>query len=241
MSRRFDHFQPRLTHRTQTIFLEQMDGPIAEQHWAVAMAETCAAGCTCIFCTRRSVCIRRFPLDPGSHFISSQDTSVKEDHTRTAPRSRPRRHIRRSLPSTSTIMEVLYPSSYLCTPAFPSPPSYLQGDTHPSTAQEDHREHAEHTALISTAAAGETLVPSGHHDPLVEAPSLTGVPSSGDPSGRIPQAEHNPPVVGLGIDVLGDAGPPPAYSRFDESRSCLPIASDVLGPYPDIPALNPPA
>lgn len=174
--------------------------------------------------------------------ISSQNADAEADHTRT-PRSRPRRHIRRSLPSTSSIMAVLYPPSCLGTPpAFPGPPSYLPGDAHPSAAHEDHRERVEWAPLISsTATTGGTLVSSNRHDPLVEAPSLTGIPASGVPPGSAPSTELNVPAVGLGIDALGETEPPPAYSPFDESRSRLPVALDVLGPYPRISAFYPPA
>lgn len=138
-------------------------------------------------------------------------------------------------------MEVLYPMSYLgISPVFPDPPSYVSGDNSPTATQVERRER---TPLnTSTATAGGTRLPSGPHDPLVEAPSLTGVPSPGLPSGKIPPVvEPNAPVVGLGIEVLQEAEPP-AYSRFDESRSRLPVASDVLGPYPHISAvLDPPA
>jgi hypothetical protein len=130
-------------------------------------------------------------------------------------------------------MEVLYPISYLGTPpAFPDPPSYILGDTLPSTAHGDRRECAHRTPLTSSTTTAEGMpTPSDHHDPLVEAPSLTGVPSPKAP-GRIPPVEPNAPVVGLGIDVSEDAELLPAYSRFDESRSRLPVASEVLGPYP---------
>lgn len=217
-----------------------MNNPIVEQRWAIAMAETvCVAGCTCIFCTRRSVCIRS--LARITAHISSQDADARADHTCTTPRSHPRRHVRRSLPSTGSVMEVLYPSSYLGTPpAFPDPPSYLPGDTQPSTAQENYRERTERTPLISSTVAtvGGTLAPSGYHDPLVEEPSLTGVPSPGAHCGRVPPAEPNAPVVGLGIGVFEEVEPPPAYSRFDESRSRLPVASDLLGPYPHFSVFN---
>ena len=140
-------------------------------------------------------------------------------------------------------MAVLYPPSCLGTPpAFPDPTLYLPGDTRPSIAQEDHRERVQRTPLISsTAATGGTLVSSGHHDPLVEAPSLTGVPTSEVPPGSVPSTELNVPAVGLGIDTLEETEPPPAYSRFDESRSRLSVASEVLGPYPRISVFNPPA
>lgn len=141
-------------------------------------------------------------------------------------------------------MEVLYPSSYLGTPpAFPDPPSYFPGDAHPPTAQGDDGERTGHTPLISSTTTAERapLGPSGGHDPLVEAPSLTGVPSPGAPSGRIPPVEPNAPIVGLGIGVLEEAEPLPAYSRFDDNRSRLPVASDVLGPYPPISVLGTPA
>jgi hypothetical protein len=135
-------------------------------------------------------------------------------------------------------MEVLYLSSIWVLPPSLIPLRACR-DTHPSTAQGDRREHTNRTPLISMAATGGAFVPYGHHDSLVEAPSLMGVPSS-DPSGRILPAKPNPPVVGLGIDVSGEAEPPPACFRF-ESRSRLPVASDLFGPYPHISALNPPA
>lgn len=139
-------------------------------------------------------------------------------------------------------MEVLYPLSYLGTPpAFPDPPSYILGESNPVNAEGDQRENTHRTPRISSTTTTEgMLLPCGHHDPLVEAPSLTGVPSTGAPE-RVPPPEPNAPVVGLGIDILEAAEPPPAYSRFDENRSRLPVASDVLGPYPHISVLSPPA
>lgn len=144
-------------------------------------------------------------------------------------------------------MEVLYPSSYLGTPpAFPDPPSYPV-DTHPAIAQGNHRERTGRTPLTSSTTTAETGTPeqSGNPDPLVEAPSLTGIPSPGAPFGRNSPVEPNAPTVGLGIDVdVVEAEPPPAYSRFDDSRLRQPVASDasdVLGPYPPMSVLNTPA
>ncbi|KAG9308064.1 hypothetical protein JVU11DRAFT_12631 [Chiua virens] len=191
------------------------------------MAETASTpDCTCILCTRRS------------------DAGTEADHIRTTPRSRPRRHVRRSLPSTDSIMEVLYSPSYLGTPStFPDPPSYSPGDTQPPAAQTDRVEPTERTSVMSstTATAKGIFFPSGRHDPLINAPSLTGIPSSGTLSGRALSAEPNAPIASLGIDVLEETGPPPAYSRFDDSRPRPPVASDVLGPYPPISLLSPSA
>lgn len=208
------------------------------QQRAVAMAGPGCddTGCNCI---RGSVCTSDRSPWILVHILSRQDT----DHTSTPPRSRQRRHVCRPLPSTSSIMEVLYPSSYLGAPlAFPDPPSYFSGDTQPSTVQGDLGERTRNTPLLSsTTAEGGTLIPSSRPDPLIEAPSLTGVPSPGAPFARNQPAEPNVPIASLGVDVLEEAEPPPAYSRFDDSRSHPPVASDVLGPYPPIPVLNPPA
>ena len=93
--------------------------------------------------------------------------------------------------------------------------------------------------LISSTTAAEGMPTlSDHHNPAVEAPSLTGVPSPGTPGG-IPLVEPNAPIVGLGFDVLEGAEPPLAYTRFDESRSRLPVVSEVLGLYPHISVLEP--
>lgn len=133
-------------------------------------------------------------------------------------------------------MDVLYPSSYMATPPiFPDPPSYFSGDPYPSALQENYAERTEGTPLISptTTTAGEARVPSGHRDPIMALP-LMGVPSPGAPSWEVPPAQFHAPVAGLGIDVLPEAEPLPAYSHFDENPSFHFAASDTLGPYPHI-------
>ncbi|KAH0836890.1 hypothetical protein J3R83DRAFT_8692 [Lanmaoa asiatica] len=208
------------------------------------MADTvCVAGCSCIVCTRRSVYIGSLTL--GSQFIFCHRTLVMQQITHAPPQDPAHEGM-------FTVRCLLRVASWKCCthrriwvllPLFLIPPSYFLGDTHPSTARGNHRERTERTPPISstTTTVGGTLVPSGHHDPLFEAPSLTGVPSPGNPPGRDPAGEPTSPVVGLGIDVLEEAEPPPAYSRFDESRSRIPVVSDVLGPYPHISVLNQPA
>lgn len=93
-------------------------------------------------------------------------------------------------------------------------PSYILGDTLPSTAHGYGKECAHRMLLISSTTAAEGMPTlSDHHNPAVEAPSLTGVPSPGTPGG-IPLVELNAPIVGLGFDVLEGVEPPPAYTRF---------------------------
>ncbi|KAG9313269.1 hypothetical protein JVU11DRAFT_6735 [Chiua virens] len=55
-----------------------------------------------------------------------------------------------------------------------------------------------------------------------------GNPILRDSFGRALSAEPNAPIASLGIDVLEETGPPPAYSRFDGSRPRPPVASDVV-------------
>lgn len=138
-----------------------------------------------------------------------------------------------SLPSPRSIVQVLYPPSYLGTPRpFSDPPSYFPSDPpHPARGDD-----AEISPLIFSTTTNEGVLLLGSRpDPLAQDPSLTGVPSQGTPSGTVPSVEPNPSIIALGGGILEDAEPLPAYSRFDQRRPRFPVASDVLGPYPPLP------
>ncbi|KAF8441514.1 hypothetical protein L210DRAFT_3537395 [Boletus edulis BED1] len=169
---------------TDTPNTECPNNVVAQQQWDTAMTETVyVAGCTCPLCVMRSDV-----ADPAS-----------------------RNHACRSLPSFRSVMEVLYPPSYLGTPSpLPGPPSYSLND---SIREDD----TEVSPLISSAPASQS------HSPPQD-PSLTGVPSQGTPL----NIEPSPPC--LDNDIPEE--PLPSYTRFDQRRPRFPNASDILGPYP---------
>lgn len=129
---------------------------------------------------------------------------------------------RLSLPSSRSVIQVLYPPSYLgIRSPFPDPPPYpVQGDD------------PEISPLMPSSTAGIQGT-HGRQDPLAEDPSLTGVPTQGS---SVPLIEPNPPTTDLGAH-LEDTEPLPAYSRIGQHRPRFPVASDVLGPYPPLSVL----
>lgn len=143
------------------------------------------------------------------NFTQNSSKEVAPERTGTSPPSQ-------TLPSSRSVIQVLYPPSYLGIPSpFPDPPPY--------PAQE-------HNAEVSLSTVAGTR---SRFDPLSEDPSLTGVPSQG----RVPSVEPNPPIIGCG-DAMEETEPLPAYSRFDQRRPRFPVASDVLGPYPPLSGLR---
>ncbi|KIJ67897.1 hypothetical protein HYDPIDRAFT_25358 [Hydnomerulius pinastri MD-312] len=199
----------------------------AERHWAIVMAETiCVTGCACVFCRRRPA------------------PDVETGRARDTTRTRPRRH-RHTMAPTSTIMEILYPPSYLGTPpALPDPPAYFPDNPPPPM----HEEYEQRTPLIFSRTAPRTEQP--YSSPLpADAPApgapLIGPPTSGSSWGRTPSYVppshgHRPsPLCGLGIDIPDETEALPAYSQFDNSHPRFPAASDILGPYPHISLLSP--
>ncbi|KAG8213679.1 hypothetical protein J3R82DRAFT_10376 [Butyriboletus roseoflavus] len=165
--------------------------------------------------------------------IAMAETEIDDD---AGPGPTPSSYAHRMLPSTRSIVQVLYPPSYLGTPRpSPDPPSYSPSDFH---ARGDGAEVSPLISSPTTSIESEGIPPSrSRPDPLAQNPSLTGVPSPGTPSGRVPPAQLNPTVIASGGDVLEDTEPLPAYSRFDQRRPRFPVASDVLGPYPPLSIL----
>ncbi|KAF8844697.1 hypothetical protein BDN67DRAFT_962645 [Paxillus ammoniavirescens] len=211
---------------------DHLDASNVVRQWAVAMAETiCVAGCTCMFCVRRA-----------SH--NSETNRVRDS---TPPR--PRRHYHRTVPTTDSIMEVLYPPSYLGTPlALPDPPAYFLGDSPPNPSLEGSEQQA--PPIFSRTAPHIEGVPVSSRPTSITAqgsPSLGPSPESS--LGRAPP--HAPPSGGqsnsvltdLSVDVQEDPETPPPYSRFDDGDSSIrfPTASEILGPYPHISLLGPSA
>ncbi|KIK98264.1 hypothetical protein PAXRUDRAFT_706516 [Paxillus rubicundulus Ve08.2h10] len=198
-----------------------------ERHWAVAMAETvCVAGCACVFCVRRA----------------GHDSEANRVRDSTRP-PRPRRHYRRTVPTTGSIMEVLYPPSYLGTPlALLDPPAYFSGDSPPNPSYEASEQQT--SLIFSRTAPNIEGVPVSSR-PINATALPPGLPSTESVLGRVPS--YIPPPVGQSNSVLTDLGvdvqdveAPPAYSQFDNSDSGLrfPLASDILGPYPHISLLG---
>ena len=165
-----------------------------------------------------------------STYISSKEIDDEAEPTCTTPRPHSLSDAHRSLPSIRSIMEVLYPPSYLGTPPpFPDPPSYFRSDSPAHPARGDDPEVS---PLISSTTSSIEGTPLSHYrpDPLAQDPSLTGVPSQGTRSSRVLPVEPSPQIIDLDDNVPEEALP--AYSRFDERRPRFPAASSILGPYP---------
>lgn len=171
-----------------------------------------------------------------STYFSSKETDDVVESICTVPQTHSQSHARRSLPSFRTVMEVLYPPSYLGTPSpFPDPPSYSRTD---SLAYPTREADPEISSLISSPATSIEGAPLCRLDPLAQDPSVTGVPSQGNPPSGALLVEPNPPIVGFDGDIPEE--PLPAYSRFDQRRPRFPAASDILGPYPSMSVLRRP-
>ncbi|KAH0827500.1 hypothetical protein J3R83DRAFT_4212 [Lanmaoa asiatica] len=187
----------------------EMNDAVGQQH-CIAMAETVyVSGCTRAFC--------------GRHSETDDDADPGDTSTRSLSQS----NAQRSLPSTRNMMQVLYPPSYLGTPSpLPNPPSYSDSPPYPFRGVD-----AGISPLVSSSTSIDRL------DLLSQDPSLTGVPSQGTPSSRVP-VDPNPPVIAPRGDDLEETEPLPAYSRLDQRRPRYPAASDILGPYPPLSALR---
>ncbi|KAH7888591.1 hypothetical protein F5I97DRAFT_1853909 [Phlebopus sp. FC_14] len=207
---------------------QEQDTADAERHWTNALFETIRiAGCACIFCRRRS------HLTPG----------LENGRARHA---KPGRNHHRSMPHTNSIMQVLYPPSYLNTPlADPDPPAYFPGEPSPPMPDELQERGP---PIFSRNAPRAGPYPASYP---VDVPR-TGIPVVGPPlpnSRRERASPCVPPLpgqrrvasrlVGSCVEIPEETEELPPYSRFDTSRPRFPAAPDILGPYPHISILNP--
>lgn len=169
------------------------------------------------------------------------------------PRIRPRKVRDSPMATTSGVLEVLYPPSYLNTPPAldpeASPPAYdLPPAIPPNTPQTQ-------SPMISSCE-GRDFIPFTPRLPesvptlsteLLSAYCLPDtsldatVLSAQSPHCRSSPRIARQPIIGLGLEHPSEAddGGLPAYSRFDPSRPRFPAASDTLGPYPHISVLSP--
>lgn len=220
--------------------------PDIDSHWASAMADLIqVSGCSCIWCRRNSESNGDSKVERGQ--------PIQSPH----PRIRPRKVRDSPMATTSGVLEVLYPPSYLNTPPAldpeASPPAYdLPPTIPPNTPQIQ-------STLISSRE-GRDYIPCTPRLPQLtpeSVPSLSTEPLSAYrlpdtsldvtvPSAQPPHCRSSPrivqqPIIGLGLEhpTETDDGELPAYSRFDPSRPRFPAASDTLGPYPHISLLSP--
>ncbi|KAF9222524.1 hypothetical protein BS17DRAFT_166695 [Gyrodon lividus] len=208
-----------------------------ERHRDVVTVETvCLERSACTFCSRRLVCTRssvRIFYTHMSPKVPHAEIHHAPDSTR--PRPHPRRHCRRTMPTTGSIMEVLYPPSYLATPlSLPDPPAYFPGNAPPNPSHEDSEQR---TPLIFSRNANVQVRGASPPESTPSEDSLGRVPLYAP----LPTGQHNSLLASLDVGVVEEAEPPPVYSRFDDSRPRFPAASDILGPYPHISLLGPSA
>ncbi|KAH7917861.1 hypothetical protein BV22DRAFT_1135058 [Leucogyrophana mollusca] len=219
-----------------------------ERHWAVAMAETiCVAGCSCIFCRRRP----------------QATPDVESGNSRQRRRERMQgeadRAFHRSMAPTSSIMQVLYPTSFTSTPsdlpAEHAPPAYrLHVSGAPGNGHARRGTGPRPGDIFSDNVAREGITQSHVIDAqpatLSEGSTETLImpPTPGrriHPVRQLQDPGHRGPLIGLGLEDMGysqdGSVPPPAYTRFDAARPRFPMAADVLGPYPHISVLAPQA
>ncbi|KAH7913159.1 hypothetical protein BJ138DRAFT_668625 [Hygrophoropsis aurantiaca] len=218
-----------------------------ERHWALAMAETiCIAGCSCVFCRRRPQTTAQ-DLESGTPRQRNRERSEAESD----------RAFHRSVPPTSSIMQVLYPTSFTNTtpqiPAEVAPPAY---HIHTSGPPRRGRPHArESTSPGDICRPGDILPDNIRRHNTINAHSNDdqSIPPTmpATPGRRIDPVEQlqdsgrcRGPLIGLGLEDMGYSADgcvaPPAYTRFDTSRGPRsPLAADVLGPYPHISVLAP--
>ncbi|KAG1770438.1 hypothetical protein EDD22DRAFT_865958 [Suillus occidentalis] len=199
------------------------------------------SGCSCIWCRRNSE--------------SDGDSQVERGQPSPSPhpRIRPRKMRDSPMATTSGVLDVLYPPSYLNTPPAldpeASPPAYdLPPAIPPNTPQDQ-------PTLISSREGRDFIpfsprlpesVPTHSTEPLsayrLPDTSLDAtVPSAQSSHSRSSPRIARQPIIGLGLEhpTEADDGELPAYSRFDPSRPRFPAASDILGPYPHISVLSP--
>lgn len=234
---------------TQTAHVESGGAhirPDIDSHWASAMADIIqVSGCSCIWCRRNS----------------ESDGDLKEEMGQPSqsphPRIRPRKVRDSPMATTSGVLEVLYPPSYLNTPPAldpeAGPPAYELPPPVPFNTPQVQ------PTLISSRE-GRDLIPFTPRLPQLTSegvPTLPMEPLSSDhlsdtpldvtvPSAQSPHCQSSTrlarqPITGLGLEYLTEADDVelPAYSRFDPSRPRFPAASDTLGPYPHISILSP--
>ncbi|KAG1737633.1 hypothetical protein EDB19DRAFT_1717012 [Suillus lakei] len=209
------------------------------------MADTIQVpGCSCIWCRRNS------ELDGDSKAERGQ-MSPKSSH----PRIRPRKVCDSPMATTSGVLEVLYPPSYLNTPPAldpeSGPPAYELRPTVPPNTPEVQplissrkgRDFIPFTPRLphSTPESAPTpsMEPVSYN--LSDTPLDITVRSAQSPRRRSSSRIVRQPITGLGLEYPreDDNAEPPAYSRFDSSRPRFPAASDILGPYPHISMLSP--
>jgi hypothetical protein len=192
-------------------------------------------------------------------FVQDGDLKVERGQPSQSPHPRiyPRKVRDSPMATTSGVLEVLYPPSYLNTPPAldpeASPPAYdLPPTIPPNTPQVQPTliSSREGRDFIPFTPRIPQLTPEGFPTPSTE-PSSTyhlsnttldaTVPSAQSPHCRSSNRIMRQATIGLGLEhpTEADNTELPAYSRFDPSRPRLPAASDTLGPYPHISMLSP--
>lgn len=226
----------------QTAYIES-DGayirPDIDSHWAFAMADTIQVlGCGCIWCRRNS------ESDGDSQVERGQPSQSPHPHIR------PRKVWDSPMATTSEVLEVLYPPSYLDTPTAldpeASPPAYELRPTVPPNTPRDQLppiSSRDGMDLVPFTPRPPQLTPSTdsvspYH--LSDTPLDVAVPSSQSPRQPLTGIARQP-ITGNLLESHGkvDNVELPAYSRFDSSQPQFPAASDFLGPYPHISMLSP--
>lgn len=209
--------------------------PDIDNHWAFAIADTIhVSGCTCIWCRRNSQ--------------SDGDSKVERGQLRRS--SHPHIYQRTvSMATTSGVLEVLYPPSYLHTPPAldpeAGPPAYELPPTAPPNTPQPLISSREGRDLIRVAPHQPQLTPTPSTEPVpsyhFNTPIDVAVPSAQSLHRRQTTRIARKPMIGLGLEfpTEADSVEPPAYSRFDSSRPRFPAAFDTLGPYPHISILSP--
>ncbi|EGN99847.1 hypothetical protein SERLA73DRAFT_180089 [Serpula lacrymans var. lacrymans S7.3] len=206
--------------------------------------------------------------DPRCHCIWCRRRPRVDDVV--TPHSRNERIQRRSsqrrhhLPTTNSIMEVLYPSSLTAADSpdlsLERPPAYEECPPHgsPSSAVQDTFSRPNGQTAEMPLIENEGVADSNARDaPLAFLPLVTGdrPPCSdwvvSNHQGPInPQEcryishvdEHQFPSASIDEDIAWNnrsAVSPPTYARFDPRRPRFPNASEILGPYPHISVLSP--
>lgn len=216
--------------------------PDINSHWASAMADTIKVlGCSCIWCRRTS------ELDEDSEVERGQPS--QSSHPRICSRK-----VRNSpMATTSGVLEVLYPLSYLSTPPAldpeASPPAYeLPPPPNNPRVQSPPLSHWEGRDFVPFTPRLSQLTPEGTPIPSTEPVSSYHLSNTPDVAVPSAQSYRRPsrhiarqPITGFGLEFRtgADNVELPAYSRFDSSWPRFPAASDTLGPYPHISILSP--
>lgn len=186
-------------------------------------------------------------------FVQDGDSQVERGQLSQSPHPhiRPRKVCDSPMATTSGVLEVLYPLSYLDTPTAldpeASPPAYELRPTVPPNTPQDQ------LPPISSRD-GMNIVPFIPHPPQLtpstdpvssyhlsdDTPLDVAVPSSQSPRQPLTRIVRQP-ITGNSLESHEEVDNVelPAYSRFDSSRPQFPAASDILGPYPHISVLSP--